>query len=94
MNNNITITNTPFPIYIESYTSDSIVNNVIRKFINRSELGQIKYGTTLDRTDLKTLDWINHAQEELMDGILYLEKLKKTIEDNKAKDAHCVTCEK
>ena len=94
MNNNITITTTPFPIYIESYTSDSIVNNVITKFINRSEVGQTKYGTTLDRTDLKTLDWINHAQEELMDGILYLEKLKKTIEENKPNCTHCVSCQK
>ena len=58
---------------------DSIVQAVIRKFQERSELGQKKYGTTLDRTDLKPLDWIQHAQEELMDGILYLEKLKKEI---------------
>jgi hypothetical protein len=34
---------------------------------------------TLDRTDLGVLDWIQHAQEELMDGILYLEKLKQTL---------------
>jgi hypothetical protein len=58
---------------------DSIVQAVIRKFQERSELGQKKYGVTLDRTDLKPLDWIQHAQEELMDGILYLEKLKKEI---------------
>jgi hypothetical protein len=58
---------------------DSIVQAVIRKFQERSELGQKKYGTTLDRTDLKPLDWIQHAQEELMDGILYLEKLKKEL---------------
>jgi len=56
--------------------SDSVVQAVIKKFLERSELGQKKYGTTLDRTDLNTLDWITHAQEELMDGILYLEKLK------------------
>jgi hypothetical protein len=37
----------------------------------------------LERTDLKMLDWITHAQEELMDGILYLEKLKKTAEETK-----------
>jgi len=55
------------------------VQAVIRKFQERSELGQKKYGTTLDRTDLKPLDWIQHAQEELMDGILYLEKLKKEL---------------
>jgi hypothetical protein len=56
---------------------DSIVQAVIRKFQERSDLGQKKYGVTLDRTDLKPLDWIQHAQEELMDAILYLEKLKQ-----------------
>jgi hypothetical protein len=25
------------------------------------------------------LDWINHAQEEHMDAILYLEKIKKEL---------------
>ena len=58
---------------------DSIVAAVIKKFADRSELGKKKYGVTLDRTDLKTSDWITHAQEELMDAILYLEKLKQTI---------------
>jgi hypothetical protein len=56
---------------------DSIVQAVVKKFLERSELGQKKYGVTLDRTDLKTLDWIQHTQEELMDGILYLERLKR-----------------
>jgi len=55
---------------------DSIVASVVQKFLQRSEVGKKKYGVTLDRTDLGTLDWIQHAQEELMDGILYLEKLK------------------
>jgi hypothetical protein len=64
-------------------TTDSVVAAVIKKFIERSELGKKKYGVTLDRTDLKMLDWITHAQEELMDGILYLEKLKKTAEETK-----------
>ena len=70
------------PTSILSYISDmsdSIVAAVIKKFQERSDLGQKKYGTTLDRTDLKTLDWIQHAQEELMDGILYLEKLKQSF---------------
>ena len=58
---------------------DSIVQAVIRKFQERSDVGVKKYGVTLDRTDLKTLDWIQHAQEELMDGILYLERLKKEL---------------
>lgn len=58
---------------------DSIVKSVITKFEQRSEFGLQKYGTTLDRKDLTLLQWITHAQEELMDGILYLEKIKFTI---------------
>ena len=60
-------------------TPDTVVEAVILKFLERSQLGKAKYGTTLDRTDLKTSDWIRHAQEELMDGILYLEKLKQSF---------------
>jgi len=60
-------------------SADSVVQAVIKKFLERSELGKKKYGVTLDRTDLGVADWIQHAQEELMDGILYLEKLKKTV---------------
>lgn len=55
---------------------DSIVRSIVHKFLDRSRVGQQKYNTTLDRTDLSTHDWIVHAQEELMDAILYLEKLK------------------
>ena len=62
-----------------AFSDDTIVNSVILKFLQRSELGKKKYGVTLDRTDLQPLDWIQHAQEELMDGILYLEKLKKEL---------------
>lgn len=58
------------------FKPDTIVAAVIKKFLERSEVGKKKYGVTLDRTDLKPLDWIQHAQEEFMDGILYLEKLK------------------
>jgi len=58
---------------------DTIVESVVRKFQERSAVGIRKYGVTLDRTDLSMVDWIQHAQEELMDGILYLEKLKQTV---------------
>ena len=68
---------TPF----EKSTNDSIVNAIILKFIDRSEMGYKKYGVTLDRTDLSLKDWIRHAQEELMDGILYLEKINNTLDN-------------
>jgi len=55
---------------------DTIVESVINQFKERSSVGIEKYGVTLDRTDLTRLEWINHAQQEAMDMILYLEKLK------------------
>ena len=58
---------------------DSVVTAVIEKFKSRARVGKEKYGTDLDRKDLKVGDWIQHAQEELMDGILYLEKLKHEL---------------
>ena len=60
-----------------AYTQDSIVNSVIADFIERSNLGVKKYGKTLDRDDLTFTDWIKHMQEELMDAILYLQKIKE-----------------
>jgi len=58
---------------------DTIVSSVISKFLERSRIGKEKYGTDLDRTDLSLYEWIVHAQEEHMDAILYLEKIKKII---------------
>jgi len=57
---------------------DPVVQSVIEKFQQRSELGQKKYGTTLEGNKAPFLDWVTHMQEELMDAILYLEKMKKT----------------
>lgn len=59
--------------------TDSIVESVINQFKQRSEAGINKYGTTLDRNDLSTLEWIEHAKQEAMDFVLYLEKLKQEL---------------
>jgi hypothetical protein len=58
---------------------DSIVESVVNKFQSRSEVGIKKYGVTLDREDLSTIEWIDHLQCELMDAILYAEKIKQLI---------------
>jgi hypothetical protein len=55
---------------------DSIVTSIIKQFEERSAKGKEKYGTDLDRTDLSLVDWIEHAKQEHMDAILYLEKIK------------------
>jgi hypothetical protein len=56
---------------------DSIVSSIIKQFEERSAAGKVKYGTDLDRTDLTLLEWIEHAKQEHMDAILYLEKIKQ-----------------
>ena len=58
---------------------DPIVLAVMNKFYERSQTGITKYGTTLDRDDLSHIEWLNHAQDELMDATLYLERLKREI---------------
>jgi hypothetical protein len=59
--------------------TDSIVDGVVDKFIDRSRVGKAKYGVTLDREDWSLEQWIEAAQEEHMDAILYLEKIKTII---------------
>lgn len=53
---------------------DPIVEAVVKKFRDRSNVGFKKYGTTLEANN--TDDFLNHLQEELMDAVNYIEKLK------------------
>ena len=64
----------------EIKVTDSIVDSIIDKFVERAAFGKKKYGTDLDRTDLELIDYINHALEEHMDAILYLQKVKTMLE--------------
>jgi hypothetical protein len=48
---------------------------VINKIRERAEVGKNKYGVTMERTDLNTLEWLVHLQEELMDAAVYVERL-------------------
>jgi len=62
--------------------TDTILESLLTKFRQRSEVGQRKYNTTLDRKDLTIVEWLNHAQEEAMDLCLYLEKIKTMLNEN------------
>lgn len=63
----------------EEEVSDPIVQSVIDKFRTRHFVGMKTYGMTMADNPAKMLEWINHAQDELMDAILYLERLKKEV---------------
>jgi hypothetical protein len=72
---------------------DSVVDEIVSKFQERSRVGITKYGTTLDRKDLKPEDWVNHIQEELMDAILYTQRLRRELSafDDKDKEKETET---
>lgn len=57
--------------------SDDVVGAIVNKFLQRSEVGIVKYGGTLDDAVDPLHRWIEHTQDELMDAILYLEKAKR-----------------
>ena len=54
---------------------DPVVESVREKLLSRSRRGVAKYGATLERDDLSTLQWLTHAQDEALDLANYLEKL-------------------
>ena len=56
---------------------DPVVERVVDKFVSRSDVGFAKYGVTLEDDKSNLFQWINHLQEELMDAVLYLQKLKE-----------------
>ena len=60
---------------------DNNVKNVIVQLRSREEQGLLKYGVNTERTDLSTLQWLQHLQEELMDASVYIEKLKSEMQD-------------
>jgi len=58
---------------------DKNVEHVVSQLREREQQGLRKYGVNTERTDLSALEWLQHLQEELMDGAVYIEKLKKEL---------------
>lgn len=61
--------------------SEEVEEAVINQIRSRRDAGRSKYGTTMERTDLSILQWVQHAQEEAMDFSIYLEKLKRVLKE-------------
>ena len=65
---------------------DPVVERVVDKFVERSDLGFKKYGRTLhgERTgghkDLA--GYLNDVQEELMDAILYIQAAREELSED------------
>lgn len=64
----------------------NLLNQLISEFQSREERGFKKYGTTMDRTDLSFDEWLQHFKEELMDGLLYLQKIQNLYDTQRLPD--------
>jgi hypothetical protein len=74
---------------------DPVVERVVDKFVERSNVGFEKYGRTLhsERTGKhKDLSgYLNDVQEELMDAILYIQAAKEELAESKD-NGDCCCC--
>lgn len=59
-----------------------IEESVINKIRSRADVGEKKYGVTMERDDLNLYDWIKHLQEELLDASVYIEKVLQELKNN------------
>ena len=73
----------PLQFPMKQQIEDKIVLRVLARFNERSQLGIMKYNTTLERNDLSALEWLTHLQDELMDATLYVERLKDEVKQFK-----------
>jgi hypothetical protein len=58
---------------------DKNVERVCKSFEDRMQHGYKKYGTTTERLDIDLYGWLQHLQEELMDAVVYIERLKTEV---------------
>ena len=63
------------------YINDPIVEAAIAELRKRSQEGIIKYGTTMARTDIDLLQWVQHLKEELMDAFIYATRIQRDLID-------------
>lgn len=64
-----------------------IANDVLREVSglleNQTAKGLAKYKTTVNANDYSVEEWIRHAQEELIDTLVYLTVLRQKLEESK-----------
>lgn len=59
---------------------DKNVEAVRQAFKDRADIGLKKYGTTTERFDIDLMGWLQHLQEELMDAVIYIERIKQDLQ--------------
>lgn len=58
---------------------DANVNRVVQKIQDRADAGMLKYGVTTSDNPLSLEEWLQHAQEELTDAAVYIERIMEEL---------------
>lgn len=61
--------------------ANPILRNVQVKFENQTTKGLAKYGETVNPKSYDTIGWLKHLQQELIDGVVYIEVLIQKVEE-------------
>ena len=62
-----------------------VEDEVCEEIQERAKVGLNKYGVTMERDDLSHDEWLEHLQHELMDAIVYVQRLRTREQTLEAK---------
>ena len=69
---------------LEEMLRDKLVEQVVDQFVDRSDVGFLKYKVTLDeerKTGIKNFaDYLEDTKQELMDAILYIQSAQNSLQ--------------
>lgn len=65
--------------------ANPIIRNVQALLENQTAKGLAKYGTTVNPNDYSVEEWIQHASEEIIDFLVYLQVLKVKLNESHMK---------
>lgn len=59
---------------------DPVTETIRQRFLQRQRIGFTRYGIGLGRADFTMDNWLQHLEEELMDALQYVVRLRMTID--------------
>lgn len=58
----------------------NVARAVAQRVKDRADVGMKTYGMIIDENDKSLVQWVREAQDELLDAVVYLEKVAQTLE--------------
>jgi hypothetical protein len=69
--------------FLQRLIKSSVLSAVTRRLAKQTEKGVEKYGSPVQSSDLSPIQWVDHAADEFVDALVYLECMKQQMQDAK-----------